>query len=265
MNLLKLREEPTIAWRMGAGLASLLLLLGMWTLLTLGAEAEVRIISPVILPSPWETFASFKELWFERELSRNLLASLIRVAAGFGLATAVGVPLGMVCGAWPRIHSFFMPVSVFGRNVPISALVPLTLVWFGSGEKQKIMFIFVACVMFIVFDTVRAVASVHERYVQTALTLGATKAQTFFKVLVPLALPSIFSSLRLLFGLAFGYIILAEIINTEYGVGKLINVSQRIGPKEHIYLILGAITLAAYSIDRMFFTMQRWLFPYQET
>ena len=264
MNLFKLRAEPTLAWRIGAGAASLLFIVGVWTLVTWGKESEDRIVSKVILPSPVETISSFKELWFERELSRNLVASLLRVVEGFGLAAIVGVPLGVICGAWPRIHSFFMPVSVFGRNVPVSALVPLTLLWFGTDEFQKIMFIFIACVMFIVFDAAQAVAGVHERYVQTALTLGATRPQTFFKVLVPLALPEIFGSLRLLFGLAFGYIILAELINTEHGVGKLIITSQRIGPKEHIYLILVAITTAAYAIDRAFFCMlQRWFFPYK--
>ncbi len=265
MNLFKLREEPTVKWRIGAGAASLFALLAIWTLLTLGKESEDRFISKVILPSPVETLASFKELWFERELSRNLVASLVRVVEGFGLAALIGVPLGVVCGAWPRIHSFFMPVSVFGRNVPISALAPLTLLWFGTDELQKIMFIFIACVMFIVYDAAHAVAKVQEQYVQTALTLGASKMQTFFKVLIPLALPDIVASLRLLCGLAFGYIILAELINAEYGVGKLINISQRIGPRAHIYLILVAITLAAYTIDRIFFAVQRWLFPYTES
>lgn len=264
MTIFKLRQEPTLRWRMIAGAACVASIILAWTILTSGATPESRIISPVILPSPGETLASFHELWFDRELSRNLAASLLRVGTGFLLAVAVGVPLGMVCGAWPRVHSFFMPVSIFGRNVPVSALVPLTLLWFGTDEMQKVMFIFIACVMFITYDTASAVANVHERYVQTALTLGATTGQTFFKVLVPLALPDIYASLRLLFGLAFGYIILAEQINTEHGAGHLISVSQRRGPHEHIYLILVAITLAAYLIDRVFYFIQRLLFPYKE-
>src|SRR5262249_47404610 len=162
--------------------------------------------------------------------------SLGRVMKGFGLAALIGVPLGVICGTWPIINAFVAPVSVFGRNVPISALVPLTLVWFGIGETQKYMFIFVACVMFVVFDAARAIASVDEKYVQTALTLGASKSQIVFKVLVPLALPDIFGSLRLLFGLAFGYIILAELVGKDGGVGELISESERLGPRQHVYL-----------------------------
>src|SRR4029077_13986252 len=115
------------------------------------------------------------------------------------------------------------------------------------------------------FDSARAVASVEERYLQTALTLGASPLQVLKKVLVPLALPEIFGSLRLLFGLAFGYIILAEMVNIESGLGALIIVSQRRGPMAHVYLILALITVVAYGIDRLLLMVQRWLFPYRES
>jgi len=258
----ELRKRPSPLVRLSLGALFLVCLLVVWTALTWG-PAESRVVSPVILESPLEIGSSFHVLWFKRALMRNLLASLWRVVQGFGLAVVVGVPLGVACGTWPKVAAFIAPVSVFGRNVPISALVPLTMVWFGIDELQKIMFLFVACVMFMVFDATRAVAGVDERYVHTALTLGAKPWQIVVKVLVPLALPDIFGSLRLLFGLAFGYIILAEMVGTG-GVGAMIISSQRIGPKAHIYLILVAITLVAYGIDRVLLAGQRWLFPYRE-
>ncbi|MBI5544822.1 MAG: ABC transporter permease [Deltaproteobacteria bacterium] len=259
----RLRKEPTVLGRFLAGALFLLLVLGLWTALTRGA-AEARVLSPAVIGSPEEILGSFRSLWFDRALTRNLIASLWRVLQGFGLAALVGVPLGVACGTWPRINAFIAPLSVFGRNVPISALVPLTLVWFGIDELQKVMFIFVACVMFVVFDSARAIAGVDERYVHTALTLGAKPWQVVLKVLVPLALPDIFGSLRLLFGLAFGYIILAEMVNMSDGVGALILISQRRGPMEHVYLVLVALTLVAYGIDRGLLGVQRWLFPYRE-
>jgi ABC-type nitrate/sulfonate/bicarbonate transport system permease component len=260
----RLRGELGAFERLAAGLLCLALLAVAWTLLT-GGKAEERVISPAVIGSPREVFGSFPQLWFDRALTRNLAMSLWRVMQGFGLAIAVGVPVGVACGTWPRVNAFLAPISVFGRNVPVSALVPLTLLWFGIEELQKVMFIFVACVMFVVFDSARAVASVHERYVHTALTLGATKRQVVAKVLVPLALPDIFGSLRLLFGLAFGYIILAEMVNMEKGVGALILISQRQGPRAHVYLVLVAITLVAFGIDRLLIKLQRFLFPYRET
>jgi NitT/TauT family transport system permease protein len=238
-------------------------LMAVWWFITNG-EPEERMVPITVLPSPGETFASFPSLWFDKALTRNLIASLWRVVQGFGLATLIGVPLGVVCATWPRVSAFIAPLSLFGRNVPISALVPLTLVWFGIDEMQKVMFIFFACVMFVTFDATRAVGDVHERYVQTALTLGATPLQVLRKVLVPLAMPHVFSSLRTMFGLAFGYIIVAEIVNAEHGLGQLIMLAQRRGPLAHVYLVLMIITLVAYAIDRLLLLLERLLFPYRE-
>ena len=95
------------------------------------------------------------------------------------------------------------------------------------------------------------------------IRLGAKSLQIVTKVLVALALPDIYNSLRHLFGLAFGYIMLAELINTEHGLGYLLMSSQRRGLSEHIILILIIIGLLAYGIDRVLFWFQRGLFPYR--
>jgi len=103
---------------------------------------------------------------------------------------------------------------------------------------------------------------VHDRYVETAQTLGATARQVIGKVLIAQALPNIYNSLRSLFGLAFGYIMLAELINAKYGLGYLLSTSQRRGLTEHIILILMIIGLLAYGIDRLLYWFQVRLFPY---
>ena len=145
----------------------------------------------------------------------------------------------------------------------MAALIPLTILWFGIDETQKVMFIFIACVPFVYSDTVRAIASVPDRYVETAQTLGASSPQIVGKVLVGLALPEIYDSLRHLLGMAFGYIMLAELINAEHGLGYLLMTSQRRGLSEHIILILIIIGALAFGIDRMLFWFQRGLFPYR--
>ena len=137
----------------------------------------------------------------ERALFAGIAATLRRVLIGFGLATMVGVPLGILAGSWRLIEASAAPLALLGRNIPIAALIPLTILWFGIEETQKIMFIFIACVPFVFTDSVHAVTSVHERYVETAQTLGASSRQVILKVLVPLALPHIYKSLRALFGL----------------------------------------------------------------
>ena len=246
-----------------AGAAAVAAVVLVWWLATTGIEAEDRFVSPVILPSPAEVIRSFPALLRERALLQSVAATLKRVLIGFGLAALVGLPVGIVAGSWRIFEAAGAPLALFGRNLPVAALIPLTVLWFGIDETQKVMFIFIACVPFVYSDVVAAIAGVPDRYVETAQTLGATPSQVVHKVLVPLALPDIYNSLRHLFGLAFGYIMLAELINATRGLGSLLMISQRRGLAEHVILILIVIGLLAYGIDRMLYWFQRGLFPYR--
>jgi ABC-type nitrate/sulfonate/bicarbonate transport system permease component len=262
-SLLTLRlSPPPVAGRL-VGAAAVGLVVLLWWLATSGLGSEDRLISPVILPSPAEVMKSFPTLLNQRGLIPSIAATLRRVFVGFGLAAVVGVPLGIAAGSWRVLEAAGAPLALFGRNLPVAALIPLTILWFGIDEAQKVMFIFIACVPFIYSDAVAAVVNVPDRYVETAQTLGASPWQIVRKVLVALALPDIYNSLRHLFGLAFGYIMLAELINAQHGLGYLLMTSQRRGLSEHIILILLIIGLLAYGIDRLLFWFQRGLFPHR--
>ena len=258
---LRLAPPPMTRRLVGAGAVAVVVLL--WWLATMGSGAETRLISPVILPSPGEVIRSFPSLLNDRGLLQSIAATLKRVLIGFGLATAIGVPLGILAGSWRVLEAAGSPIALFGRNLPVAALIPLTILWFGIDETQKVMFIFIATVPFVYADAVAAIVSVPDRYVETAQTLGASSSQIVRKVLVALALPDIYNSLRHLFGLAFGYIMLAELINAQHGLGYLLMTSQRRGLSEHIILILIIIGLLAFGIDRLLFWFQRGLFPYR--
>jgi len=260
---LALRVAPSPTTRRLVGVGAMAAIVLFWWLATNGAGAENRLISPVILPSPAEVIRSFPSLLNDRGLVQSIAATLKRVLIGFGLAVVIGVPLGIVAGSWRVVEAAGSPLALFGRNLPVAALIPLTILWFGIDETQKVMFIFIATVPFVYSDAVAAIAGVPDRYIETAQTLGATSFQIVTKVLVALALPDIYNSLRHLFGLAFGYIMLAELINAEHGLGYLLMTSQRRGLSEHIILILVIIGLLAFGIDRLLFWFQRGLFPYR--
>lgn len=264
-NLLALRKEAPLWQVLFFSALAIVVCFGLWWCLTRGAPEE-RIVNVTVLPSPAETFGSFHSLWFDRGLTRNLLVTLKRLCLGFGLAASIGIPLGVLCGCFTRVNAFFLPISLFGRNIPLAALVGLTYAFFGIGEVQKVMFICIACVAFILSDTARAVQEVGSQYVDTAYTLGAGRLQVIFKVLIPLAMPAVFNSLRLLFGLAFGYIMLAETIKLgaeSGGLGDIINTSMRRGPREHVILVLLFIPVVALAIDWALYWVQRELFPHR--
>jgi ABC-type nitrate/sulfonate/bicarbonate transport system permease component len=262
-SLLALRIAPSRMTRRLVGVGAVAFIVLLWWLATTGIGAEDRFVSPVILPSPAEVVRSFPLLLQQRALLESTAATLRRVLIGFGLAALIGIPLGIIAGSWRVFEAAAAPLALFGRNLPVAALIPLTILWFGIDETQKVMFIFIACVPFVYSDVVSAIAAVPDRYVETAQTLGATPLQIVRKVLVALALPEIYNSLRHLFGLAFGYIMLAELINAQRGLGSLLMTSQRRGLSEHVILILMIIGLLAYGIDRLLFFFQRGLFPYR--
>ena len=260
-----LRGEVGLTERLFWGATCLAAIAAVWFFATAG-ESESRIVSPATLPSPLETARELPRVIGERRLVANTLVTLGRVCLGFGLSAAVGVPLGVLAACFPAVRAFLAPLAVFGRNIPVAALIPLTFFLFGIGEFQKIMFLFIASVAFILSDATAAVLDVPQRYVDTALTLGASRMQIILKVLAPLAAPAIFNSLRLLFGLAFGYVMLAELVkfgSATGGLGDLINVSQRRGEREPILLVLVIIPLVAYGIDRLLWWLQTDLFPYR--
>ncbi len=327
---LTIRDQPSGLERVAFGVLGVLAVLLVWYILTMGPP-EKRIVPPYSLPSLAETLKSFPSLWMDRALARSAVWSLGRVLGGFAIAAAIAVPLGVLAGSYFRVQAFFNPLNIFGRNVPIAALIPLTMMWFGIGEPQKVMFITLASAAFIFFDTSNSLHGVSNRFLDTAYCLGARFVgrkklvaalivalvyavvgllvtggpgamqavadesassagallkggwlgfvcggllgfalwfpilghQAISKVLLPLAFPGIVNSLRLLFGLAFGYIMLAEVVNAGHGLGHLIITSQRQGPREHVFLCLIFIALLAFAIDRVVFSIQKTCFPYK--
>jgi NitT/TauT family transport system permease protein len=262
-GLLSIRETLGTPLKLVLGAVPIVLIFLGWHLATAGA-AEERFISPTILPSPGEVVRSFPSLWFQAELSRSAVTSAVRVLEGFGVAWLVAFPLGILMGAFTKVDALFSPVMVFLGYLPIPALVPLTMSLFGVDEMQKVMFLALAFFIYLLPLFVRAVGDVDNVFLQTAYTLGATRWQALRRVLLPVALPRIVHAMRLGFGVGWTYIILAEMVAAERGLGNIIIVAQRRGPREHIYLVLVVIVIIAYLTDKFWVVLSRYLFPYQE-
>jgi NitT/TauT family transport system permease protein len=262
---LALRELPPALVRRAAGVITVVGVILLWAALTSGAIPEERAISPTVLPSPMEVVRSLPVLVTERNLVGSIAASMQRVLLGFGLAALIAVPLGILAGSYRLVDAAAQPVSVFMRNVPVAALIPLTLQAFGVGELQKVMFLFLATAPFLFYETSRSIVGVHDRYVDTAQTLGAKPRQVVTKVLIALAAPSIYGALRANFGLAFGYVMLAEVVDAGAGLGFLLLQSQRRGLPEHLLATLLVIGLLAWLIDQTFRFFERGFFPYVTT
>ena len=245
--------------------ARLIALGGVVTFLTLWSVVSYGgIIPPVILPTPGEVLRAFPRLHFEEALVRSAGYSLYRVTMGFLLSAAVAIPLGLLMGTFPAVKHFFAPLVDPLRFLPISALVPLFLVWFGIEEAMKIMLLFVGVFVYLLPLVVEAVERVDEVYLQTAVTLGATRSQLVRHVLVPGSLPAIGEALRVMNGIGWTYVILAEIVNPRYGLGALITVAGKRSRVDWIFAGVLVIIAIGVATDFLIRTVNARLFHWQK-
>jgi NitT/TauT family transport system permease protein len=193
----------------------------------------------------------------------HVWASVRRVGLGYSLALIVVLPLGILMGAFGSIGAIFTPTATASAYIPIATLVPLTMSWFGTDELQKVMFLAMAFGIYLLPMVVSAIEAVPDIYLRTSYTLGASRADVIRRVLIPIALPDLWHAMRLAFGVGWTYIVLTEVVVMVDGLGFLIQISFRRGPREHAYLVILVITLIAWIADLAWERMGRVLFPYR--
>ncbi len=216
-----LRQPLPRATSFALGLVAPAMVILIWCVLSYGHFAP-----PDFLPSPSEVVRGTIQLFVQEDLGRAILVSTERIALAFLLASAVALPLGVLMGAFEPINRFFEPIVSPLRYMPISAFIPLLILWFGIYEKEKIAFLFLGVFVYLLPVVVTAIRAVPDELVQTALTLGASKGQVVRTVLVPAALPEIFDSFRVMNAISWTYVILAEAINPEHGLGYMVELAR---------------------------------------
>lgn len=259
---LRVRAELADSKALGLTLSFVGILLLGWWFLTHGATVEDRVLSPIILPSPLEVLQAFPKLHFEQGLVRGALISFMRVGIGFSLAAIVAVPLGVFMATFPPVSAFFRPLALVGAYVPIVVFVPLTLAWFGLSETQKVGFLFIGCFVALLPLVIKDISNVPAAYLDVAVTKGATQWQLVRHVLFPVAQADIWDHLRGVYGVGWGWIILAEVVNAERGLGYLIDISNRRGHTNAIFAVIIVIVLIAIGCDQLWRLGGRLLFPY---
>jgi NitT/TauT family transport system permease protein len=203
------------------GFVAPIAVLGAWCVTTYGGLAP-----PDFLPSPTEVVKGTLQLFIEHDLWSAILISTRRIAIAFLLASAVALPLGVLMGSFDAIDGLFEPVVAPLRYMPISAFIPLLILWFGIYEKQKVAFLFLGVFVYLLPVVVSAIRAVPDELVQTALTLGASRGQVIRTVLLPAALPEIWDSFRVMNAISWTYVILAEAVNPEHGLGYMVELAR---------------------------------------
>ena len=221
-KLLRIRQPVSRTTTLLLGAGAFLLPLVLWLLLT-----SLHFVKPLFLPSPAAVLEALATLFVHGSFLNDIAASLFRVLTAFGIATAIAVPLGLSMGTFSAVEAFLSPLSAFIRYMPAAAFIPLIILWLGIGHVQKIAVIFLGVFFYLLVLIAANVAEVPLELIETAYTLGASRLQVLLKVIAPAALPSILDSLRAMIGAAWTYLIVAELVAAQVGIGYRILEAQR--------------------------------------
>ncbi|GLW08094.1 ABC transporter permease [Microtetraspora sp. NBRC 13810] len=201
--------------------AAIVLLLAVWEVLP-----RIGVVDPVFLTPFSEVVVAWGGLVAGGELLDHVQASLLRSLAGFGLAIAGAIPLGLLIGWYRPVADFLGPVLELFRNTAALALLPVFVLILGLGETSKIAIILYACAWPILLNTIAGVRGVDPLLVKSARSMGLTPLRLFQKVILPAAVPTVFTGIRLAGAYSILVLVAAEMVGAKAGLGYLINYAQ---------------------------------------
>ncbi len=238
------------------GVSAFVVLLGVWSVVTYGG-----FIDDLFLPTPGQTLSAGIRM-FGSGFTSDVAATVIRVMSGFAIAAVVGVPVGVLIGAYAPVQSFIEPLFSFVRYMPASAFIPLFIFWIGIGESEKIAVIILGSLPQIVLMVASNIRNVPIALIEASYTLGTDRANVLWKVIVPKASPDILDTLRIVLGWAWTYVIVAEIVGASSGIGYSILQSQRSMAVDRIFVAILTLGVIGLIVDNVLFLLNRALFKW---
>ncbi|MFI7421216.1 ABC transporter permease [Nonomuraea sp. NPDC049684] len=203
--------------RAGRNSAAILLLLAAWE-----ALPRLGVVDPVFVPPLSESLAAGADLLLTGRLPEHLGASLARSLSGFGLAIVLAIPLGLLIGWYKPVADFLTPLLEVFRNTSAVALLPVFTLILGIGETTKVAFVLYACSWPILLNTVSGVKTVEPLLIKSARSMGLGPVRLFQKVILPAAVPAIFTGVRLAGAYSILVLLFAEMVGAKAGLGYLI-------------------------------------------
>ncbi|QGY33159.1 ABC transporter permease [Pantoea cypripedii] len=252
---MKMQQRVTIS------VVSVVIFFILWQL-----AATRHWVDPLLLPSLTDIGLATQELfedgYREVPLWQNIAVSLARALSAFSVAILLGVPLGLLMGMSEGLSAVLDPFIQFLRPLPKIALIPLAVVWLGIGEASKFFLIFISTFLSVVVGASAAVERIGRSRIRVAQTLGASRRQIFLRVVLPDALPELFTTVRLSIGIGWTSLIAAEMVAASSGLGwMVINASAYLRTD---IVMLGILLLGGigYLLDLMILGLQRVIVPW---
>ena len=223
------------------------ILLGVWSLV-------VARSGSAIFPTPWKVVTGTVELIRDGTMFDHIGASLLRVAAGFLIATVVALPLGLWMGRVTVVYTTLNPIFQILRPISPIAWIPIAILWFGIGDTSPIFLIFISSVFPLVVQTATGVHSIEPRFLQAAENFGVPRWKLYLKVIWPAALPQVIVGMRISLGVAWLVVVAAEMIALRSGLGYMIIDARNAGNRYDLVVsgmvVIGLIGLLLDALMR---------------
>jgi NitT/TauT family transport system permease protein len=220
---------------------------------------------PVLfLPSPIVVGQAGITLLTNNDLMQDVLASCGRVLMGFLVAAIVGVPMGLAMGTFYSMENLFAPLVGTVRYMPVTAFVPLIIIWVGLGEEAKILIITLGIVLYNAVMVADAVKFIPNEMINVAYTLGANRWDVLSKVIIPATFPSVLDTLRVNISVAWNYLVIAELVAAQNGLGYRIVQAQRFLQTDKVLFCIALIGVIGLVIDYGLKRLSRVLTPWAD-
>jgi len=257
-KFLELRHDPSRIYTLFLGLIGAAVFVGVWEAGHYLTPEEGR----KFLPSAEEVIYALVDLFRERDFLDDVVASCIRIFASFFSAAAVAVPLGVLMGCFGNLRALLNPTLSGWRYLPAASFMPLLLVWFGPTDTAKLALLFIGVVFFLTALILDNAESVPSEFIEAALTMGASRWEVVLNVVVPAAAPAIFDSMRNMIAVGWTYLVIAEIVGAQDGIGAMM---MRAGRSLSVDMIMaGILTIGVLGVmtDILFRIVARLLLPW---
>jgi ABC-type nitrate/sulfonate/bicarbonate transport system permease component len=239
--------------------APILLVLAGWEGLTRSGA-----VSTQILPTFSSVVAAGLDLVGSGILAPHLVVSLYRAFGGLALSVLIGIGLGLGMATNRHVQNFFDPLVTLVYPLPKTALVPLTMVWLGVTDRAAILVVLLACLLPVVVNTYHGVRGVERALIWSARSLGTAEHRLFARVVIPAAMPSILTGIRIATPLAFIVVISVELVASKMGIGNLINGYGGVGAYDYMFATILLFVLVAFGTDRLAVRARRRILSWHE-
>ncbi|EME23044.1 ABC transporter permease [Rhodococcus triatomae] len=241
-------------WRIAKPLVAIIAFLALWEI-----APRVGLVDEVFLPPFSTVIGAVVDLSQSGELWKHVSASLSRALIGFSVAVAVAIPLGIAIAWYRPVSDFLNPILELFRNTAALALLPVFILILGIGEESKVALVIYACTFPILLNTISGVRTVDPLLIKSASSLGLSPLRLFQKVVLPAAVPTIFTGVRMAAASSILVLIAAEMVGAKAGLGYLITASQFNFQIPNMYAGIVAISILGLTINAILVLIERRL------